>query len=204
MNRYNQEVLIKLKATRKQGHSIPELMKMFNMPKTSVWHHVKDIILDDKAKNRISQQQGGSKVRSQNEWIRAKQEAYNLLNNKKYRELCIKASMLYWAEGNKESLVFTNTNPDIIKIFLLFLQEPLQISDKRIRLLIRTSDPLNPELSINFWRQQVNINKKYISSHHKEQNKTKSKHGICRLWITKGGYSFKVLQCMIDTLKKLS
>lgn len=205
MTRHSAEVIRNLKRARKGGRSITELMNIFNMPKTTVWHHVQDIPLGDAQKLELRQKQGGSRQRSENAWIKANVEAGVLLANSSIRELCVKATMLYWAEGNKRALVFTNTDPEILSIFVLFLTRVLEVENERIRILVRTSDPIKPDIVRKFWQERLKVPLPQIKvNHDNKHNRTKSNNGICRLWVIKSGYEFKVLQSIIKHLKLLS
>ena len=205
MKKYSEETIKKLVVMRKQGLSIPELMKKFDMPKTTIWHHVHNIKLDSNLLKRIRSRQGGSKERSRNAWETAKVDAKAILENKSHRDLAVAGAMLYWAEGNKKAFVFTNTDPDMLKLFIDFTQICLSIPKSEHRLLIRIATPIVPAVALNYWSSQLGVSEENIKlDWNDKNNKTKTEFGICRVWIKKSGYHFKVLQCMIDSLKQLS
>jgi hypothetical protein len=53
--------------------------------------------------------------------------------------LFLAGCMLYWAEGSKTdrcSLTFTNSDPDMIRLFMRFLREACEVPDNRIRVRV--------------------------------------------------------------------
>jgi hypothetical protein len=203
MKRHSAEVIKQVETLRRKGMSIPEIMTATGLPKTTIWHNVQDIILDEDALGKIRSKQGGSKQRSEMNWEKAKKFAEEILSESDdRREISLAAAMLYWAEGSKRELVFTNTDISMIRLYLLFIQRVLKIVGKDTYLLIRISDPIVPEDALKYWHVGTNISESNIRINHNNiQNKTKTKYGICRVFTKKGGYSLKVIQCMIDIVK---
>jgi hypothetical protein len=81
-------------------------------------------------------------------------------NNKKSIELDAIGAMLYWGEGYKGSieypakiLDFTNSDPDMILLFLTFLRNRFKLDENKFRVLLYCySDQSVPEL-VSFWSQ---------------------------------------------------
>lgn len=202
MKRYSKKQIKNLKQARRAGASIHQLMEKFKMPKTTVWHHIHDIKLDETMMKKIRSRQGGSRKRSDAQWKLAETQSSKVLSNSRLRELALIGSMLYWAEGNKGSLVFTNTDPYMLRLFMSFLEKCLDIDKNECRLLIRTATPIIPERALKYWCDQLDIDLENAKiDWNDKNNKTKTEFGICRIWVVKSGYHFKVLQCMIESLK---
>lgn len=68
-------------------------------------------------------------------------------------DLKITGIMLYWGEGAKTggSVKLANSNPDLIRIFLLFLREICGVDEKRIKALIHMYPDQNRRFLEKFW-----------------------------------------------------
>ena len=67
---------------------------------------------------------------------------------------------LYWGEGNKRSptaLRLGNTDPDLIRYFLDFLQEIYHIDTSRLRFGLQIFSDIDPEIARRFWCKQLHI-----------------------------------------------
>lgn len=78
-----------------------------------------------------------------------------------YNEELLKASgvMLYWGEGTKDGnkVVFSNSNPDMIKVFLKFLRVICSVDENRLRVAIHYYEDHAPEDLIAFWSKVTRI-----------------------------------------------
>lgn len=78
---------------------------------------------------------------------------------------------LWWAEGSKSRrdtrwknartypIEITNTDPNIIKAFLKFLRNDIQVDEKRIHLQLQIHEGDNQKKLENFWSKQTKIPK---------------------------------------------
>ncbi len=202
MKVHSDETINYIKVLRKGGKSVPEIMNISGLSKTTIWHHVHSIKLSEPLSKHIASNQGGSRKRYEASLLKAKIEGNHLMNSTA-RPLCIAIGMLYWAEGSKRELVFTNTDAHMIRLYLKFLNEILKVPRCDVSLLIRISDPINPSDARKFWLKNTKIHHSKISINHDNiQNKTKTLYGICRVNVKKNSYYLKVIQCIIDSVKK--
>lgn len=203
MKKYSKKTIASIKSDRKKGLSIQALVQKHNIPKTSVWHHVKSIKLNAEQKAKIALNQGGSKVRKERDIKLAGEEAKTLIQYsaiQKYGILILAA--LYWAEGHKDSLVFTNTDPDMIKIFIKLVKEILKIQNKDMVILVRITDHMDPNKCLSYWQKTTGLPKKNIRVNiNILHNKTRTEYGICRIMPRKGGYKLKIMNAMIEKIK---
>lgn len=200
MQKYPLEKIAQLKKMRKRGLSISELMTAFSMPKTTIWHHIHGIKLPEKYIANIKSRQGGSKVRSQNDWDRADKHAKEILKSvNKYPYSLL--AMLYWAEGNKRDFIFTNTEGAMIKLFLHILKNYFGVEEKRLKLTIRIFSNLNKKVCIKYWSNMTGLSKnKFIIYLNDGGIKGKAKYGICRITIKRGGYLHKLTFSLINNI----
>ena len=92
-----------------------------------------------------------------------------LIKNISKRDLLIIGTSLYWAEGYKRPVVIkgktrtfhrvslTNSDPDLICIFLQFLREVCEIPNEKITIWIRYFEHQDPTYLLDFWQKKCNI-----------------------------------------------
>lgn len=202
--RHNKKIIVKLKELRGQGWSIPELMKKTGLPKTTIWHHVHDVTMPSEKSALIRSRQGASKQRSEKAWQDAKCVAEQILRSNN-RELAIKIAMLYWAEGHKRALVFTNTDPDMLRLYISFLTEVLHVSLYDIKAFIRITTKINKTAAVVYWQSELGLSQQNITTNKNDlQNKTRTQFGICRITVVKSANYHKIVQSLIQKTRKLS
>jgi hypothetical protein len=81
----------------------------------------------------------------------------NLSNLEK--KLKIAGAMLYWGEGTKDgnTVAFSNSNPEMVVLFLRFLRKICNISEKRVRALLHIYENQNELLLKKFWSKKIKI-----------------------------------------------
>lgn len=200
MRKHALDVISSLKKDRISGLPISSLVKKYSLPKTTVWHHIKDVKMSVSAQRIARSSQGGSREKSRLEWCRAESESTKLVSDIKQDEAWpILFAALYWAEGTKRSgFVFTNTDENMIRVFLHLLRKYLHIHNNDLDVLIRTRTPKDPMVCKKYWSQVTNLSEKEIKiNHNDKQNKSKSLYGICRITVRKGGFNLKLAHCLI-------
>ncbi len=103
--------------------------------------------------------------------------------------------VLWWTEGTKmykdrrwkNSWVYnveiTNTNPEIVKIFLDFLRKDMKIDETRLKLQLQIHENDNLEYLENFWSKKTKIpksrfNKTFVRPVGKKVGKS---NGTCKI-----------------------
>jgi hypothetical protein len=109
----------------------------------------------------------GIRCRSQSESIRFlnltkyKKGEFQLKRalSKRQEKLKLAGAMIYWGEGTKSgnTVCLSNSDPEMIKIFLKFLREICGISNKRLRIVIHYYSDHRPDNLKNFWMKATNI-----------------------------------------------
>ncbi|AKM78631.1 MAG: hypothetical protein UX49_C0005G0024 [Candidatus Wolfebacteria bacterium GW2011_GWC2_46_275] len=202
MRIYSDETIANLKKRRKAGRSIQELMQEFSMPKTTIWHHIQDITLSEEQAATIRAKQGGSKIRSQKDWAKAEECARELLNGpSKYP--CSLVAMLYWAEGSQRQFTFTNTNGQMIHLFLDILKNHFGVEESRIKITVRIFSNLNLTKAecIQYWTHSTGLPKDTFKVYLDDGGtKGKAAHGICRIIVQKSGYLHKLITSLIKII----
>ncbi len=202
MRVHSLEIIKELKKCRRMGESIHELVSRFSIPKTTIWHHVHNIKLSEKQKQKIKKRQGGSKIRSEKAWENARKEALLILDKVNIHEISpIVLSTLYWAEGNKKGLVFTNTDEKMIKLFLKIMREYFCIENKDILIWVRVNHSKDAQRCRRYWQKVTKTAFKQIRVDiNGKNNKSRSIYGICRIVMRKGSYMQKVIYSLNSEL----
>jgi transposase-like protein len=172
------------KRLRKEfGYSIKEIAQELNVAKSSVSLWVRNIPLTEgqkealekrvKANQSVFVQRYSSRHLWGNTYVRAK----HLKIRKKYQEegrkiaglknpLFYMGCGLYWGEGSKckNSVQMSNSDIDLIKIFLKFLRDFFDVKDETISLTINCYDNngISVEKIETYWVDNLNLSKKCL------------------------------------------
>ena len=116
-------------------------------------------------------------------------------------DLKVTGIMLYWGEGAKTggSLKLANSNPELIKAFLLFLRNICGVDEERIKLLIHMYPDQNWEFLKKFWGSVTgippeNLYKPQVLKGKKGTYKNKSVYGTATIHYS----DKKLLKLVID------
>jgi transposase-like protein len=135
----------------------------------SVWF--KELMLTEEAKKLLERniqyatkrklllfnEQRSERIRKENQ--SARDGGKNLIGNLSRRDLLVVGAALYWGEGTKSegtssynSLAFSNSDPEMIKIFLRFLREILKIPEGKIYASIHMYESMSEIDTRTFWK----------------------------------------------------
>lgn len=132
--------------------------------------------------------------------------------DKDTKELRAIGAMLYWGEGYKgnditpaKSVDFANSDPDMIKLFLLFLRNNFSLTEKKFRILLYCYSDQDVQSLIRFWSKETGIpiesfTKPYVRRNF-NVNARKMKYGLIHIRY----YDKKLLleiKKMIDSYKQ--
>lgn len=131
-------------------------------------------------------------------YIKQKRIIFPLTQKEKY----LSGLFLYWGEGSKTSpaLTITNTNPAVIKFFINWLSECLDVFPKRLRVHLHLYQDMNIEKEIRYWTKLLQLKrsqftKPYIKKSLKSSINHKGMfgHGTCKVTIGDARLSERVL-----------
>lgn len=140
----------KARSLRQKGRSINEIVEELSLSKASVSFWVRDIVLTEEQKEKLSQ--NGRSVESIekrriNRLVNEKKKRQVVIdkakedfNNISLHELKIIGSMLYLGEGGKTKRLvrFANSDPLVIKMMMKFFREVCKVSEEKFRGHIHT------------------------------------------------------------------
>lgn len=130
----------------------------------------------------------------------AREEARTEFEELKYNPLFIAGLMLYWGEGDKltkYSTAITNTDPDLIRLYVFFLRNACRIPEEKIKAHVLVYPDLNEVDCRKYWALESGID---ISRFTKNttilgRHKTRRiKYGVCIVGISSTYLKVKVLE----------
>lgn len=160
---------------RQQGKTYGEIRSVLSIPKSTQSFWFKNLDLPSRAKSILAAKQGNGlkalgifnrertiAIQAENENTRKSFEMR--VSSVSRRELMLIGAVLYWAEGYKNFnskrkdypyVGFANSDPQMVKVFIRFLEDVLRIS--RIRGEIHIQPNLSAEDSIKYWHAVTKI-----------------------------------------------
>ncbi|MBI4994275.1 hypothetical protein HZC21_01360 [Candidatus Peregrinibacteria bacterium] len=192
-----------LKRLRKRGYSLNELVKTLSIPKTTIWHHARNVKISHKYHKILEEKRLWNKKKYLEEWDSAQKAAEKLIKPLTKVERILIAASLYWGEGAKRDFSLSNTDPNLIRAFVLCLKS-FGVSKDRITVSIRLYGDLNAVKAVNFWAKVINVPKSQIKYIHVLSGKKEGKllYGMCRLRITRPSYLLKFFKSVHNVIMK--
>lgn len=131
-------------------------------------------------------------------YAEAEREAIEEFAELKYNPLFIAGIMLYWGEGDKLTkyeVRLSNTDPGLIRLFVIFLDKICQIPTEKIRLNVLIYPDLDPDECIRYWSAQSGLSTghftKCITIHGRHKTRRLS-HGVCMAHVSSTYFKVKV------------
>jgi len=180
---YKQEEIEKAKELRKRGRSYNEIVSILDIPKSTLYSWLENVELSHEATNRINSRvrKGSLKGLLKKNKLQtriAMERSQNIQHESKLkigkiskRELALIGAALYWGEGYKKQIVLrgksrtyhpvslSNSDPILIKFFLLFLRTCFDMDDSKIKISIHLYDGMDENQIIQHWQQITNLPK---------------------------------------------
>ncbi len=195
---------------RKQGFSYSEILKQIPVAKSTLSSWLHSVGLSKKQKQRLTEKKLASMrrgaVAKRNQRItltnKIKSSAKNDIKNISERDLFLIGIALYWAEGSKskphnisQGLIFNNSDPLMIKIFVKWLHEILKISENDIKYEIYMHENFKDKVAdfIRYWSKTTKASQSKFKSVYLKRNKIDTKrknvdenyHGLLRVRVNK-------------------
>jgi predicted transcriptional regulator len=122
------------------------------------------------------------------------------------REIFIFGLGLYWGEGTKSynsSLSISNTDPSIIKFFILWMRRSLNVSKEKLKVHLHLYKDMDIEKETKFWEDVLGISRKQFIKPYIKESSSKSinhkggfGHGTCNIRIGDVKLSEKILMAI--------
>ena len=178
------EKVIKL---RLDGRSYNEISRETNISKSTLYGWLHDIVLSATAiarlRSRVAQGTlNGLVKRNKMQTVLAKERAEKAKKEGRVKvskitksDLMLIGAVLYWAEGYKRLKIvrgrevtahvvsLTNSDPEIVSTFVLFLQQILEIPPNRIFIAMRLFKHLKEKEAISYWKKVTGLSRSQFS-----------------------------------------
>lgn len=208
---------LKARQLRNQGLSVRDIALELQVAKSSVSLWVRDIVLSDEQvnalKNNRRERVAAARIkavetnRRRFQQLREQYQAEGRVKAREGSALHLAGCMLYWAEGakNRSEVIFVNSDPEMIRLFVHFLRVSLGVTDEEIVLRIYCHSRDHAEIARMeaYWLEALNLPPSAVR---KAVFKTGSKlahnhliNGICRLTVKK---SFRYVQHIYGAIQE--
>ena len=185
---------------RKKGETYSEILKKVPVAKSTLSLWLRDIELFEPQKKRIirlrrAAQEKGAHIRRKQRVKRTQDiihKAQGEIGTISKRELWLIGVALYWAEGVKEKnhggacmLEFTNSDPSMISIFILWLTRCCGVESDRMnaQVYIHENHRDNIEAVERYWRRITGLRKEqFRNAYFKKHNPKTVRHNTGRLY----------------------
>ena len=201
----NKNIINRIISLRKKGWTLPELKKEINIGYGTIFRYIKGVEILPKFKKIWLEKRKGSIKRMKRAEEEARSKAEKVLFSLSNKERLIFVSALYWAEGSKSDFGISNTDPELIKIFVKGLKDTFGISTKNLRVSVRIYEDLDKTKVLKFWSKITGIRVKNFVSVNILKGKKQGKlpHGMCRVRVKKGGNLLKYIKAIKNQVVKL-
>ncbi|HEY1646190.1 MAG TPA: helix-turn-helix domain-containing protein [Candidatus Saccharimonadales bacterium] len=168
---------------RAQGKSIKEISRELKVAKSSVSLWVRSVELTDDQKKYLKEKGLFREKIERTRKTRLANEKYkrDILINKAMNEvpelgdkqLWLIGIMLYWGEGGKtgRSVRFSNSDPDVIKMMMLFFRKICNSPEEKFRGYIHIHEHLDYKAAERYWSDITGIPLSRFYKTYRKQNK---------------------------------
>ena len=191
--RLDKKTTYKIKKLRKRGLSIPEISRELSVPRGTISRHIQGVKILPQYYPRWLERRNASKIISERNWDIATQKAKALFSSLTLRELALIGATLYWGEGSKRDFGLSNTDPELIRIFIYVLKIVWGVQEKDLKISLRLYEDLNKKDCLRYWSKIVGVklNNKTSINILQGSKQGKLKYGMCRIRVKKGGWLLK-------------
>ena len=187
MKKLSDTVHGRLVVLRKQGKSIPEISRETGVAKTTVLRHIRGVKVPEEFRAILREKQGGAKVRAQGLRKNILKDTTDYISAISERDLFFLLVGLYWGEGAKRDFSVINSDPFLIKTFLLGLQS-IGIPHERLSFALRVHSNISISKAKRFWSQVTGLAESTLPKIEVIEGKKKGKlpYGMCRVRVRSG------------------
>ena len=210
---------------RKQGKSYKQISRELNVPTSTIAGWLKNESWSQKIKAILSNEVSWSNPKNLELLVQANRERWKI-KHQEYRDaavrefeklkndpLFIAGLMLYWGEGDKQQkssqVRLSNSEPEMIKLFYLFLTKTLKISTDKVWAWLLLYPDLVDSVQKNFWSKATGtpVEKFKKSIYIKGKHPTRRlSYGVCTIVVSSRALKERILKwielCRIDLLAK--
>ena len=199
------DLIKEIQSLRRKGWSFNEIRKKTLLGSGSVYFSASKVKILPRYENIWKSKQGGSILRKRKAEEEAADKAKRAVGSLSDKERLVFLSALYWGEGGKGDFNITNTDPELVRVFVKGLKDVFGIKTDDFRVSIRTYEDLDKDKCLDFWSKITGVSKdKFVNVNVlKGKKEGKLPYGMCRLRIRKGGNMLKYLTALRKVVTEL-
>lgn len=199
---------------RRAGKSYAEILAALKIPKATLsdwfgqanWSRdvrkklTKAVTAVSTERLRALNQTRGNNLKSA--YDEAREEARKELPELKYNPLFIAGLMLYWGEGDKvtrHNTRLTNTDPEMIRLFVSFLLHACRIPEERIKASVLVYPDLDASRCLAYWSKASGVSSNKFTKCIAIRGRHKTKrlpNGVCIIVVSNSYFKTKILEWM--------
>lgn len=187
------KTILKIKHLRKTGRSIPEISRRLSLPKSTVSTHIREVTILPQYYPRWLERRNAAKINSEKGWRTAIKKAKAIFPSLTKRELALIGATLYWGEGTKRDFGLSNTDPQLVSVFVYILKKVWGIQEKDLKISLRIYEDLDRRACLEHWSKIVGfeLNDRTSVNVLRGSKQGKLKYGMCRIRVKRGGWLLK-------------
>jgi predicted transcriptional regulator len=198
----SREKIKKVVSLRKSGLSVKQIAEKLSIGISTSSKYCRDVQVSKEGFKKLENRRFPSKLRSQEQKVEASGIVKKLMSKKlSSRELILISSALYWGEGTKRELNLINSDPKLIRSFLVGLNE-LGVSTSSVKVNIRYYSNQDKADLTKFWLKYLGLQESNLVGYEKVNSSFENKleYGMCRIRVTKSSLFHKILLNIIDEI----
>lgn len=157
---------------RSKGKSYGEISSILGVSKSTLSYWLHKVEMTNKQRKSLLEKQQNGRIKGaqkRRDWRITREQmilnkAAKEISMISKRELWLLGTIAYWCEGSKQKannisgrVIFANSDPFLIKLFIKWLKEICKIPNERLVYTLYIHETGNPEQSLNYWSQVVGI-----------------------------------------------
>ena len=197
-----EQKIARIRQLRTQGFSIPEISHELDQSKSTVFRYIQGVEIAPIYRKRWLDRRNASKIISTRNWIAARIKAERAVSELSDKELTLIGVSLYWAEGAKKDFMFSNTDPEMIRVFLAILRKIFRVKDDDIKISLRIYEDLDRNACLKYWSMITGAELDQDTSIDilRGSKNGKLKYGMCRVRVKKGGLLLKEFSAIMGRM----
>lgn len=201
MRRISSDLKESITRLRLVGKSIPEIVSLTGVAKTTVQRYVLDVEVPEQYRKALKEKQGGAKDRAAALRENTLSLAGSQLKNLSQRDYLLLLIGIYWGEGTKRDFGIINSDPKMIQAFILCLRH-IGIDKRRLSLSLRVHSDISVNEAKKFWAKITGIPVNETTRVEIIEGKKKGKlpYGMCRVRVLSGISERLLVQSMISII----
>ncbi len=194
----SQHTIDRIIILRREGRSLSEIAKEVGVGYGTAFRYCKGVKVLTRFRKIWLAKRGGSTLRKKLAEDKALSDARRVITSLSLKEKLIFLSALYWGEGSKEDFGLSNTDPELIRIFVAGLKEIFGVAIGDLSIGVRVYEDLDKERCLEFWSGLVGVPvERFVSvTVLKGRKHGKLPYGMCRIRVKKGGKMLKYLKAV--------